>query len=208
MTHKSSLSVTIKKINKSVVPEAILIAEQQLGEGFTYECDLLSANIISFCAIREDRVVGLCCGQVLSAKKLTANHLEISRSIPSSLLKTNRRIGLVNTIAVDNDAKGCGVGTQLLQALLSQFDAKNIRLSVLSGWKDKNGLHIGGIARAAGFEEICEIPDFYEEDSIFEGFTCPVCGPPPCKCGAVIMVRVKKAVRVMLESQSESILST
>jgi ribosomal protein S18 acetylase RimI-like enzyme len=95
--------------------------------------------------------------------------------------------GLLKSVAVDSDVRGSGVGTEVSRAVVqAMFDmgATNV---VSVGWTDGEGCHIQGPLETLGFKSRGDLDDFWYEDSLREGYSCPTCGRP-CRCSARIFV--------------------
>lgn len=74
----------------------------------------------------------------------------------------------------------------LVKDSIDEFKRREIKTVCSIAWKSKYRTNIGGILKRLGFEQILEIQNYWKEDSIEKGYSCPVCGGPPCKCSAVI----------------------
>jgi ribosomal protein S18 acetylase RimI-like enzyme len=190
---KKVIAVTIEPNKKSFMPGIIRVSQHQLGDLlFIKEPNLHGAtDLIGYCALYNGRVIGFCLGRIIPSNDFLNRYSPIALCMPHEIIDHEERVGFASAIAVEDNMKGRGIGTKLMQTLINRFDTEGINVSLLSGWNSPKGLHITGIARLVGFEVIREIEDFYKDGSINNGYRCQICGPPPCRCSAVIMMRTK-----------------
>lgn len=164
------------------------IADKQLGHSYI-DLDLYyNTESIVLVAILEGQVVGFCTGFRVSLPDL---HLRI----PSlSVLKTKQHkgrgfIGYVESIATDPSRQGKGIASALLDKCVYWLENKQVSAVFMTGWKSSSGVHIKGLARRSGFEEVAQINNFWHKQSLVKKYQCPECGAPPCLCSAVVFVR-------------------
>jgi ribosomal protein S18 acetylase RimI-like enzyme len=190
-TFKKALPVSIVPVQKSLIPGIIKVSQTQLGELFLHESDIVAPDNIGFCALHKNRVVGFCIGRIMASKDFTMQHPSIAQLVSPEIFESTDRVGFFASLAVDPSVEGQGIGTKLMRSVVERLDSSDISVSFLSGWKSHKGLHIGGVARAIGFDVVREVEDFYKDSSLEHGYHCPVCGGPPCRCSAVVMIRTK-----------------
>lgn len=184
------MPVIVAPLQEADFPGVLSVAREQLGDSFITESDLAASDLIAFSALSEQSIAGFCLGRVIPCDRFVHEHPSIARCLPDAVLDGVDRIGFLSSLAVRQADKGMGIGTRLARAFLESIDARGIRLTLLTGWKDTQGLHIGTIAHRLGFTDLQEITNYYNADSLRRGYTCPICGPPPCRCSAVVMLRV------------------
>lgn len=96
------------------------------------------------------------------------------------------KIGVIKTIAVAQEYQGVGIGTELFYIAIQDLTFSDVDLIIAIAWKSKTGINIERILQKFNFIRAFSVPNFWEKDSIEEGFYCPVCGEPPCSCEAVV----------------------
>lgn len=92
-------------------------------------------------------------------------------------------IGSFEAVAVLPGARRQGLGNRLLEDALAWFRYEGCAAAVAVSWISGRPGASAGIFQRAGFAGGPVIPDFYLEDTLSEGWACPVCGGP-CHCAA------------------------
>jgi GNAT superfamily N-acetyltransferase len=92
-------------------------------------------------------------------------------------------IGSFEAVAVLPDARRQGIGNRLLENSLAWFRDESCVAAVAVSWISVRSGSSAGIFQRAGFTGGRVIADFYLQDSLREGWACPVCGGP-CHCAA------------------------
>lgn len=95
--------------------------------------------------------------------------------------------GLLKSVAVDSEERGSGIGTKISSAVVQALFDMGATNVVSIGWTDDEGCHIQGPLETLGFKARGDLDDFWHEDSVLEGYSCPTCGRP-CRCSARIFV--------------------
>ena len=104
-------------------------------------------------------------------------------------LEIYEKVGYIDSLAVNQDYAGKGIGTLLLKNTILKLKENNINFVLMAAWKNITEVNIKALAKKEGFKEEFEIKNFWREDSIKEKFDCTVCGKPPCLCSAVIYTK-------------------
>lgn len=60
------------------------------------------------------------------------------------------KIGYIDSIAVDTNYSGLGIGTLLLKETISKLKEHKIKFSIMAGWKNKEQVNIKGLAIKEG----------------------------------------------------------
>lgn len=93
-------------------------------------------------------------------------------------------VGVLKSVAVDRTARGRGVGHAVSLAVTSalRYTVPHI---ISIGWATESGCHIGPTLTRMGYTDHGQIENFWWEDSVKQGYSCPTCGHP-CRCAARI----------------------
>lgn len=178
----------IEKIEKMHIPAVLSIAEKQLGEAYINVGDLLSnGNIASYAAV-SGKIVGFCTGKKVTLQKIYDSIPQL-KEMKLKQLEAVENLGMVASVATDPSYSGKGIGTELVVHCIKELKRMGLNVLVMTGWKSEKGIHIGSIAKNHGFVPILEVQDFWKEDSIKSGYSCPSCGKPPCRCSAVVYIK-------------------
>lgn len=183
-----SPTVSIEKITKRQIPAVLSIADKQLGAAFINIEGLLSDENISAFASISEKIIGFCTGKQIPLQKLYEDIPQL-KSMKLRQLEAVENLGMVASVATDPSYSGRGIGTALVEYCIHQLEARGLNVLVMTGWKSNEGIHIGSIADKHGFEKLLEVADFWKEDSLNKGYSCPSCGEPPCHCSAVVYIR-------------------
>ena len=73
------------------------------------------------------------------------------------------KIGYIDSIAVDENYSGYGIGTLLLKDTLSKLRENQIGFAIMAGWINKDQVNIKKLAIKEGFKEEFIIEDFWKE---------------------------------------------
>jgi len=177
----------IKQITKAAMPSILRIAEKQLGDSYVNETSLFSNKMYGYYALVCNKVVGFCAGRNIPTQNFLDKHPAINGHLKS--LGASETLGILTCIAVDEDYKVRGIGEALSKTCTEKLISEGAKTLAATAWKSSKGIHIGGLLKRHGFEQVMEIPLFWHEDSLVHNYQCPECGAPPCKCSAVLYVK-------------------
>jgi ribosomal protein S18 acetylase RimI-like enzyme len=93
--------------------------------------------------------------------------------------------GSLEALAVDPEHRGNGVGTLLTVAGLDWMRERGCRAVVALSWCPPGGSLSAGLFRRLGMREGPTADRFYYEESVRNGWSCPVCHGP-CTCAATL----------------------
>ncbi|MCC9144457.1 MULTISPECIES: GNAT family N-acetyltransferase [unclassified Arthrobacter] len=110
------------------------------------------------------------------------------------------KIGFIKSVAVDRSMQGRGIASGLVDAATSKLWSLGATLIVSIGWTDEEGCHIQGVFDAAHFSTKGDIPDFWLQDSLDKGYSCPTCGTP-CRCVARIFSKHRRDSAAVAETE-------
>jgi len=176
-------NIHIVKMDKSMLCEVSQIASKTLGSSFVNE-DILD-NDINLCAKIDEEIVAYA-----TTKFIDLDYLKkIIRDKKLQLDQEYEKIGYIDSIAVNEDYSGYGIGTLLLKNTLSKLRENKIGFAIMAGWINKDQVNIKKLAIKEGFKEEFIIEEFWKEDSIKFNFDCTACGNPPCLCSAIIYTK-------------------
>ena len=176
-------NIEIVKMDKSMLSSVQQIAASTLGSSFVNE-EILN-NDINLCAKIEENIVAYATTKFIDLdylKKIIKNH-------KLQLDENNIKIGYIDSITVDINYSGHGIGTLLLKETVSRLKESNTTFSIMAGWKNKDQVNIRNLAIKEGFKEEFTIENFWKDDSIEFNFDCTACGSPPCLCSAIIYTK-------------------
>lgn len=176
-------NIVIVNMDKSMLCNVAQIASATLGSSFVNE-EILD-NDINLCVKIDDKIVAYA-----TTKFIDLDYLEkIIRDKKLQLDKEYEKIGYIDSIAVDENYSGYGIGTLLLKNTISKLRENKIGFAIMAGWKNQDMVNIKGLAIKEGFKEEFLIENFWKEDSIKFNFDCTACGKPPCLCSAIIYTK-------------------
>jgi GNAT superfamily N-acetyltransferase len=188
-------SASIHNITANDVTEVLKIAEGQLGDAYINSSDLMSSKTgIALCAKLQDRIVGFGTAKIIDAKDFYSKLLSFF-SNDTALRPLQRRlegektIGLIASVATAPSATGRGIGTMLIAECIEHLEKLDINIIAATAWRSSKGVQAGSILENRGFQSVLEIANYWKDDSEKHCYMCPVCGPPPCQCSAVIYLR-------------------
>ncbi|QGF23205.1 GNAT family N-acetyltransferase [Raineyella fluvialis] len=139
----------------------------------------------AFVAEFDHRIVGACLGTVMKPGPMSQ---VLGRGLPDVLHA--RRIGLLDTVAVDPDHIGRGLGTRLTLTARQHLLRSKTRVWASAAWKSPDGVSMHRIFTRSGLEPFAEVPDFWWHHRGTHPVTCPGCGQTRCRCSAVLYAGV------------------
>ena len=175
-------NILIVKMDKSMLCEVSQIASATLGSSFVNE-DIFD-NEINLCAKIDEKIVAYA-----TTKFIDLDYLKKIIRDKKLHLDEFLKIGYIDSIAVNEDYSGYGIGTLLLKNTLSKLRENKIGFAIMAGWINKDQVNIKKLAIKEGFKEEFIIEDFWKEDSLKFNFDCTACGKPPCLCSAIIYTK-------------------
>lgn len=113
---------------------------------------------------------------------------DIAKGKPIGEFSYSDKIGYIKTIAVDSHYEEYGIVNALTEKAVESLRKAGSKVFVSTAWKHAGMINLHGILSRNKFRKCLEIPDYWHEDSIKEGFECPQCGNP-CHCACVIYIR-------------------
>jgi GNAT superfamily N-acetyltransferase len=93
--------------------------------------------------------------------------------------------GSLEALAVEPAFRRRGVGALLAQASLSWMRGQGCSVLVTLAWRSGRDDESLPLFRRLGFREGATVDRFYFEESLRDGWSCPVCGPG-CTCAATL----------------------
>ncbi len=106
------------------------------------------------------------------------------------ILRNGKRIGLIDLIAVHKKAQQNKIGSILVKHAVELFEYQNCDMIVAlvpKNWANYHG--IKRILTRSKLRPVREFDNYWMNNSLQDGFHCPRCGPPPCRCTAVLFIR-------------------
>lgn len=185
---KKKIETAIRKAKKHDYSSISPIADVQLGKDYLtrqiFSSCLKSNNNIN-CLVADDADNNSICGfaifKLIDKKELKS----ITKGHDIEQLCFEDSIGYLRTIAVAPEYTNQGIASHLAKNILDYFKNNNIKCIISTAWKHAGIINISSILEHLGFDKVIEIPNYWHEDSIKEGFMCPQCGNP-CTCSCVI----------------------
>ncbi|MDR1404912.1 MAG: GNAT family N-acetyltransferase [Candidatus Methanoplasma sp.] len=175
------------------IQNALDVSKSELGDDYLTEKNFLETinSQSAFCKVvtYNRQFAGFAMCQVFGPEKID-EVLRLPDSPEKKDLLSKGKIGLLDSIAVRKDMQNNGMGIELSEACLKEFEARGVDTVCAMAWKNTGGeINIEGILRRMGMKSGPEIPGYwnYMVDSP-GGHDCPVCGRP-CKCSAVFYGR-------------------
>lgn len=140
------------------------------------------------CIVAADKKTGKVIGFLIYETINYQTLEDITKGKPIEEFSYSDKIGYIKTIAVDSRYEGFGIGNALTEKAVESLRKAGSNVFVSTAWKHAGVINLHGILSRNKFRKRLEIPDYWYEDSIKEGFECPQCGNP-CHCACVIYIR-------------------
>jgi ribosomal protein S18 acetylase RimI-like enzyme len=175
----------------AVILESAALLNASLGEDYVDPAELADITaggrgILVRARDKRRQLIGAATTRILTPAQSAALQEKLPAAASGSL--AGHRIGELKSSAVDDAARGRGVGTEMLRTCLAFLKAGSCRYAVAASWVSADTGHASlGLLERAGFTVLATISGFWAEEQTTTGYTCPDCGGR-CRCTAVIMV--------------------
>ena len=174
------------------VPALVTLLNNNLGEGLyataSLERDLADPTSRVLAAYDDGKLLGGAVARLLGPGDV--NYYERFGDT-ARVLFVSGPIGSVEALAVSPAARRAGVGRGLLLDLLAWCRERGCRDAVAISWISGGSGTSAPLFAAAGFTMGETIEEFYLQDSLREGWSCPVCGAG-CQCaGQLVNMRLR-----------------
>jgi len=186
--------MTIHNLTVNHIPIVLNIAATELGSDYLTEQDFLEVLDADdgFCmiSITDNIVSGFSICKIFGPDKID-EMLALPDCGERNALNTHRTIGLLDSVAVAQEMKGKGIGSELIDVCCKELAARGADVLCAMAWKDVNGnANIGNLLKKTGMSPSIEIMGYWNRFVASpEGHDCPVCGRP-CKCSAVLYMKL------------------
>ena len=187
-----ALNCVIKTLEKEDVPECIRILDAALGKDYIESNKLLSMitddKFICLKALVCNQLVGVHIGCIMNLSE-AIDYLKLTTHKIPAIMKKNNKIAILKTCAVKEEFQRKGIGDLFIKVSEKMFLEKNIHLVSCVAWQHDGIENAGPLLRKNGYKSLFVIKDYWTEDSLREGFSCPVCGDHGCHCAANIYLK-------------------
>lgn len=170
------------------LPMVCRLADAELGKGYLSEAELLRTELQTLVASESGTVIGFITCGIVTTSSLRQQAGKLFDVLPAEFQLAGR-LGKIGSLVVEKSRQQQGIGTRLLSAALEEL-AGSVQRVFLLGWRSAKGTNVQPLVRKLGFEQVAVIRNYWQEASQQQGYTCPVCGRPPCHCSAVIFCKV------------------
>lgn len=183
---------TIRKATVADFAAVIKIADHQLGKGYLTKERLQKALDKS---TSDELLVAVqtATGSVIAFslyKHITYDEaLQLGNGYAFRDMVFEEQIGYLGTVATKEGFTGLGVATALVDKSLANMQEKGVTHFISTAWKHYGIINIGSVLENAGFRKETDIPNYWYDASVREGFQCPQCGNP-CTCSCVIYTKI------------------
>jgi len=181
--------IEIRRLCAEDVPDALRISLVELGSDYLDESDFTDAidSDSQFCnvAVEDGKVLGFAICQVFGPEG-ESEYLGLPDCPERDLVLSSNRIGLLDSVSVDDSCKGRGIGSMICSRCVDDFIEMGCDMACAMAWKSYTGrTNIAGVLTKLGMQETISIQGYWNRmvDSP-EGHDCPECGAP-CKCYGV-----------------------
>ena len=132
-------------------------------------------------------VVGVELSEVLGVEQVAKYDQELRTNGVRQRLAYHR-LGFIKSVAVDQSARGQGVGSRLIAQALRRLQQERCTAVLTISWESGTGDASLGMFEALGFATLARIPEYWKTESTEEDYDCPRCGHP-CTCAAIFMLK-------------------
>lgn len=187
--------IEIKDLNTSQIPYVINISDYELGEQYISKKVLThllkgERTTITRVALFDNEISGFAIANTLNSKQLHNILKDNIDLLPKEYLDINLQFGYIKSIIVQKGKQNLGIGKMLCNDLINELRKSGANAYIVTAWKKYGEIPANKILQKSGLNVLCEIPEFWKDESISIKYKCPICGNPPCLCSAVIFGKI------------------
>jgi ribosomal protein S18 acetylase RimI-like enzyme len=160
------------------------LLNRELGEGLylvDYLLDDAASPGAAVLLAEQPQLLGASVSRVLA----TTDAAYYDRFGPEVRSLFAHRVGSLEALAVEPAFRRRGVGSLLARASLEWMVAQGCETAVTLAWESGRESASAPLFRRLGFRQGATVERFYLEESLREGWACPVCGVG-CRCSATL----------------------
>jgi GNAT superfamily N-acetyltransferase len=186
-TYKRGMKIVRLRPNDAqAVKAAATLLDKELGEGMypsnRLERDAADPTAVVWLAVeRMGALVGAAVARLLIGEDVDY-YLRFGRQVVDLFRGS---VGSFEAVAVDPSHRRAGIGRRLTEASLDWMADKGCTAAITIAWESGRPDASGPMFRRMGFLQGPTVSRFYTEESIRDGWICPVCGGP-CVCAATL----------------------
>lgn len=187
--------IVIDFITSEDVQEALAISLKTLGSDYLsvkdFEEMIEPKNGFCVVARKNEHVLGFSICKEFGPDEVD-DMLRLPNTPERELLQSKRRIGLLDSVSVSENARGLGIGKMMSEVCLKKFQKDEMEIITAMAWEDFTGhVNIDRILKnTLGMTSSFAIQGYW---NLFvtspEGHHCPMCGAP-CKCYGRLYYRI------------------
>lgn len=171
--------------------DLLRVADRQLGDGYVdpHSLDPLIERQAGFAVVAriDGHVIGFALCPIVSPDAVA----DLAQVPLPKYMSHADEVGVIKTVAVLPEHAGKGVGSGLVRICIREMVKQGVRALFSVAWKQPDGtVNISGVLKTSGFMEFGEVRDYWKDDSLADGFFCPACEEPPCRCSAVMFAKL------------------
>jgi ribosomal protein S18 acetylase RimI-like enzyme len=175
------------------ITQIAAISDKELGKGFLNYDDIFDKILdkdshICKVALMDKRVAGFCLSKIINQSEI-CGYLRVDQTNLPEYVNRADKIGVLKTIAVNNDFHRHGIGYALTLAAYNDLITRDIQAISSIAWKNGEQINADKLLSALGLRPHIEIKSYWKADGVKNNYNCSACGPPPCKCSAVLYFR-------------------
>jgi GNAT superfamily N-acetyltransferase len=101
----------------------------------------------------------------------------------------HHQVGSLQSASVLESMQGRGIGQELARRRIEWLLARNCTAVLGIAWASGRPNTSDRVFAKLGLQPLSHVKNFYHDESLQRPFTCPVCGPPSCRCSATLFVK-------------------
>ena len=186
--------IEIQSFGKAHISAAKEVFDLQFGKDYLSTSDLetyLNHSYKGWVALENGVLIGVALAAIGTAKDLST-HFLVGVDWFRDTFGHFDNIALRKHLAIDPKWVGQGVGRQLVEFGIHELSSiVDVIVSVV--WKESAAQSLGNILQSLGSYPIHQIDDYWKQDSLDKGYTCPGCQKMPCSCAMLVFAKDCKA---------------
>lgn len=136
-------------------------------------------------AFLNKEIVAVIIVKVLSQKETIEFEQEV-KIVGFSIHLSSNKVGMLVSQSVQKEFRRQGIGLRMIKEGIKELKKNRCTICIATAWDSGAIESSPKLLEAIGFEKIATLKNYWEKESLIQGYECPKCGKPPCTCSAFL----------------------
>jgi ribosomal protein S18 acetylase RimI-like enzyme len=184
----------IQLLSSHHLAEVKEISDAQFGYNYlkySYLESFLSNKNLGLVCVIDHKVVGMSLVKIASRDEIAAELL-VGEGFVKEKFHSNTTLALRKHLAVKKGFESKRIGSLMVEKGMQELEQRLVDAILSIVWKEGSSAALDKILTDFGSNPIVTFENYWAEDSVLNNYTCPACCSIPCKCSAILYVKLNK----------------